>query len=148
MNKHSIPPIRGQAAKTNARDLAAEAMAALEQARKVPPGPERTEALKKAGLLRNSADIRGLIIFRQAGTATKTLVSAAPKRTPGRAEIIPMDRKHGELQRESAVILSERSREIIRLYEELERKRHRRSWKAKADAEREAAIARLEKTRP
>jgi hypothetical protein len=38
-----------------------------------------------------------------------------------------MDRKAeeaSEVQRKSAVILSDRSREIIRLFEELERKRH------------------------
>ena len=33
-----------------------EAIEALEMAQKLPPGKERTEALKKAGRLRNAAD--------------------------------------------------------------------------------------------
>ena len=37
-------------------DLDAKAAAALDEARELPPGPERTEALKRAGLLRNAAD--------------------------------------------------------------------------------------------
>jgi hypothetical protein len=44
----------------NASDLDAEATAALEKARNMPPGPARTEALKKAGLLRKAADLRHL----------------------------------------------------------------------------------------
>jgi hypothetical protein len=34
---------------------------ALELARVTPPGPERNEALKLAGLLRSAADARGLV---------------------------------------------------------------------------------------
>ena len=34
---------------------------ALELARVTPPGPERNEALKLAGLLRSTADARGLV---------------------------------------------------------------------------------------
>ena len=41
----------------DARNLDAEAMAALEEARNMPPGPDRTEALKKAGILRKAADL-------------------------------------------------------------------------------------------
>jgi len=37
-------------------DTEAEAIEALEKAQKLPPGKERTEALKKAGRLRNAAD--------------------------------------------------------------------------------------------
>ncbi len=37
-------------------DLEAEALAALEEARTMPPGPERNEAMKQAGILRNAAD--------------------------------------------------------------------------------------------
>jgi hypothetical protein len=37
-------------------DLEAEALAALEKARRMQAGPERTEAMKKAGILRNAAD--------------------------------------------------------------------------------------------
>jgi hypothetical protein len=39
------------------RDLDAEATTALEEARKMPPGLNRTEALKKAGILRKAADL-------------------------------------------------------------------------------------------
>jgi len=53
------------------RDLEAEALAALEQARTLPPGPERTEAMKKAGILRNAADLQG-IFFAKRGRPTKT----------------------------------------------------------------------------
>ena len=38
---------------------------ALEEARNMPPGPERNDALKKAGLLRNDADANGLIFARR-----------------------------------------------------------------------------------
>jgi hypothetical protein len=41
-------------------ELDAEALAALEEARAMPPGPERTEAMKRAGILRNAADLQGL----------------------------------------------------------------------------------------
>jgi hypothetical protein len=43
-------------------DLEAEALAALEEARALPHGPERTEAMKRAGILRNAADIQGLLL--------------------------------------------------------------------------------------
>lgn len=52
-------------------DLEAEAVAALEQARTMPPGPERTEAMKKAGILRNAADLRG-VFFAKRGRPAKT----------------------------------------------------------------------------
>jgi hypothetical protein len=51
-------------------DLDTQATAALDEARAMPPGPERTEALKKAGLLRNAADIQGLF-FAKRGRPTK-----------------------------------------------------------------------------
>jgi hypothetical protein len=51
-------------------DLEAEALAALEQARMIPPGPERTEAMKKAGILRNAADLQG-IFFAKRGRPAK-----------------------------------------------------------------------------
>ncbi len=38
---------------------------ALELARLMPPGPERSEALKLAGLLRCTADSRGLILAKR-----------------------------------------------------------------------------------
>ena len=37
-------------------DLDAAAQTALDEARALKPGPEKTEALKRAGLLRNAAD--------------------------------------------------------------------------------------------
>jgi hypothetical protein len=42
-------------------DLETEALSALETARAMEPGPERTEAMKRAGILRNAADLRGLL---------------------------------------------------------------------------------------
>jgi hypothetical protein len=46
-------------------DLEAEALAALEEARALPPGPERTEAMKRAGILRNAVDMQGLLFPRR-----------------------------------------------------------------------------------
>jgi hypothetical protein len=46
-------------------DLDARATLALDEAGKLQPGPEKTEALKKAGLLRNAADIQGLFIAKR-----------------------------------------------------------------------------------
>lgn len=40
------------------RNLDAEATTALEEARNLPPGPDRTKALKKAGMLRKAADLQ------------------------------------------------------------------------------------------
>jgi hypothetical protein len=52
------------------RDLDAEAIAALEAARLMPPGPEKADALKKAGLLRRAADAKG-IMFAPLGRPPK-----------------------------------------------------------------------------
>jgi hypothetical protein len=52
-------------------DLEAEARTALEKARAMPHGPERTEAMKQAGILRNAADLRGML-FSKRGTPPKT----------------------------------------------------------------------------
>jgi len=46
-------------------DLDAEAQIALEQARRMKPGPARTEAMKRAGTLRNAADLRGSLFARR-----------------------------------------------------------------------------------
>jgi hypothetical protein len=46
-------------------DLDAEALAVLEEARAMPHGPERTEAMKKAGILRNAADLQGIVFARR-----------------------------------------------------------------------------------
>ena len=51
-------------------DLDAKAVTALEEARDMAPGPDRTEAMKKAGILRNAADIQGLF-FAKRGRPTK-----------------------------------------------------------------------------
>ena len=42
-----------------------EAMAALEQARAMPHGPARSEALKRAGILQNTADMQGLLVAKR-----------------------------------------------------------------------------------
>jgi hypothetical protein len=52
-------------------DLEAEALSALEEARAIPHGPERTRAMKKAGELRNAADLLG-IVFAKRGRPAKT----------------------------------------------------------------------------
>jgi hypothetical protein len=52
-------------------ELEAQALAALEEARTMPPGPARTEAMKKAGVLRNAADLQGLF-FAKRGRPAKT----------------------------------------------------------------------------
>lgn len=52
-------------------DLEAEALEALEKARALPHGPERTEALKKAGVLQNAANAQG-ISFAKRGRPAKT----------------------------------------------------------------------------
>jgi len=52
-------------------DLETEALAALEKARAMPQGPERTEAMKQAGILRNAADLRGML-FAKPGRPPKT----------------------------------------------------------------------------
>jgi hypothetical protein len=46
-------------------DLDVEALAALEEARAMPPGPERTQAIKRAGILRNAADLTGLLFAKR-----------------------------------------------------------------------------------
>jgi hypothetical protein len=46
-------------------DLEAEALSALEQARSMEPSPQRTEAMKRAGILRNAADLQGLFFAKR-----------------------------------------------------------------------------------
>ena len=43
----------------------------LDEARAMPHGPERTAAMKKAGILRNAADLQG-IVFAKRGRPAKT----------------------------------------------------------------------------
>jgi hypothetical protein len=52
------------------QDLSAEADEALEVARSMPPGHDKVEALKKAGLMRNVADAGG-IAFAKRGRPPK-----------------------------------------------------------------------------
>jgi hypothetical protein len=52
-------------------DLEAEALSALEAARNMKPGAERTEAMKRAGILRNAADLQGMF-FAKRGRRAKT----------------------------------------------------------------------------
>jgi hypothetical protein len=52
-------------------DLNEQAQIALEAARRLKPGPERTEAMKRAGILRNAADLQGLF-FAKRGRPPKT----------------------------------------------------------------------------
>lgn len=46
-------------------EASAAADEALEQARSMPPGPERVAALKKAGLLRYIADLSAIVFARK-----------------------------------------------------------------------------------
>jgi hypothetical protein len=52
-------------------ELEAEALIALEKAQAMPHGRERTEALRKAGMLQNDVLARG-IIFAKRGRPAKT----------------------------------------------------------------------------
>jgi hypothetical protein len=62
MNVKQTPP--------RSSDFGADADEALEAARDMPPGPERIEALKAAGMLRNAADVCG-VIFTKRGRPSK-----------------------------------------------------------------------------
>jgi hypothetical protein len=50
---------------SNGHDGIARAMDALEEARQMPPGARRIQALKQAGLLRHAADSQGLIFAKR-----------------------------------------------------------------------------------
>jgi hypothetical protein len=52
-------------------DLDMQAQIALDEARAMPPGPEKTKALRKAGMLRNAADMQGFL-FPKKGRPAKT----------------------------------------------------------------------------
>jgi hypothetical protein len=49
----------------NRIDLDAQAQVALDEAQAMPPGAQKTEALRKAGTLRNAADIRGFLFAKR-----------------------------------------------------------------------------------
>ena len=50
-------------------DLNARAVAALDEAREMPPGDERTEAMNKAMVLRNAAEIHELLCGKRGAPA-------------------------------------------------------------------------------
>jgi hypothetical protein len=54
----------------NIQDWDAKATEALEAARLMPAGQEKNDALKKAGILRNAADIHG-VFFAKRGRPPK-----------------------------------------------------------------------------
>jgi len=56
---------RIQPSSLESRDWDAKATEALEAARLMPAGKKKTEALKKAGILRNAADMFGLFLARR-----------------------------------------------------------------------------------
>ena len=60
---------------TLAHDLNAGAVAALDKAREMPPGDERTEAINKAMVFRNAAEIHRLLGRKRgaAGPMTRAL---------------------------------------------------------------------------
>jgi len=65
---NNFAPRQGPMAnETSKRDLNAEADEALEAARSMPNGPEKNEALKKAGVLRKAADDAAGITFAKRG---------------------------------------------------------------------------------
>jgi hypothetical protein len=51
----------------DAHNLDAKAAAALDEAREIPPGHERAQAMKKAGILRNAAGGKAELGHRQTG---------------------------------------------------------------------------------
>ena len=53
------------------RDLEADAQAALELARAMLPGPARTEAMKRAGILRNAVDLQRLFFTKRGAIAER-----------------------------------------------------------------------------
>ena len=55
-----LSPIK-QSQSSLAHDLGARAAIALDEAREMPPGDERTEAMHKAMVLRNAAEIQQLL---------------------------------------------------------------------------------------
>lgn len=69
-NSNAAVPMTGSPSEID-RDLDAEADEALEMARSMPRGPEKVEALKKAGLLGRAVDARR-IAFAKRGRPPKT----------------------------------------------------------------------------
>src|SRR5260370_3956577 len=63
-------------------DLDAQALLALSEARATPHGPERSAAMKRAGILRNAADKHGLA-FSEARTARQNRLRPSGRRRKG-----------------------------------------------------------------
>jgi hypothetical protein len=61
VSPHDGPAPMKQSQSPLAHDLADRATTALDEAREMPPGDERTEAMHKAMVLRNAADIQQLL---------------------------------------------------------------------------------------
>jgi hypothetical protein len=55
----------------DSHDWAARAAAALAQAKKLPPGSMRSDAIRKAGQLRIAADMKKWLISKEPNGATK-----------------------------------------------------------------------------
>jgi hypothetical protein len=60
-------------------DLDAESRAALEEARAMPHGPERAQAMKKAGNLRNAAHLLSIAYSKRGRPAKLRGLFAAPR---------------------------------------------------------------------
>jgi hypothetical protein len=65
LDEISIPMDQEKKVRRRELDLDAEALAALDEARAMPHGPDRTAAMKKAGVLRNAADLHGIVFARR-----------------------------------------------------------------------------------
>jgi hypothetical protein len=64
-----LSPIR-QSQSSLAHDLHARAVIALDEAREMPPGDERTEATHKAIVLRNAAELHQLLCGKRVAPAS------------------------------------------------------------------------------
>jgi hypothetical protein len=64
MRPNTVPKQETQFSPDRSSQIAG-AMEALEEARGLPPGPQRTQALKQAGLMRYAADNQGLIFVKR-----------------------------------------------------------------------------------
>jgi hypothetical protein len=67
VTRHHAVSRRKQSPSTLAHDLNTGAVAALDKAREMPPGDERTEAIHKAMVFRNAAEIHHLLGRKRCG---------------------------------------------------------------------------------
>jgi hypothetical protein len=65
-----------QEASPDSRSRNAGAVDALQEARAMPPGAQRADALKQAGLLRRGADIHGVILAKRGRPRSKRVQGA------------------------------------------------------------------------